>query len=640
MAAIVKGELRPEDAIPPPPETRFSRSSPAVANPAGGTRFPSIAPFRARMDKVIDSLIYNFQDRFKPLKDIQKRAGIVPEEEDAALAEERYSGTVRARIDEFEASMRDPLIKAIHESGVEYDDVEEYLHALHAPSRNAAMREINPTETELKDKVDRLSALRDSLANDADVAEYLKLRRELRQAEGDIEDGIADESLARAIQADIAQLRKVANVKGYMDALEELKALHLVKPFKGDNTALSGMSNAESAAVLAKIDANGTGKALERVSAIIDGITSKTRQIYIDSGLETPETIQKWNEKYEHYVPLHRDEVGGENNMPRIGQGFNIRGRESKRATGSNREVTDILAHVVAQYEAAVIRSEKTKVDQALFKFAQMHPDPALWTLDTAPMSRTVDKMSGLVVNRVDPTYKDRPEVLTLKIAGQEHTISFNEKNAEGMRLAASMKNLSSQQLGQVTQMVSRATRFLAAMNTTANPVFVARNFMRDIQTAYVNLTDTELAGKKREVFANVAPAIKGMWNMARGDKTSKWAVYAAEFKAEGGQTGWMEHYANIGARADALRKDLATLGPGRMNAARRTLQSWWDIISDANNAVENGVRLAAYVQARKDGLTEGKAAQLAKNLTVNFNDSRAAMARFKQKYRDAVAAD
>jgi hypothetical protein len=99
------------------PDIRFSRSSAAGASPAAPSRLPSIAPFQARMDKVIDSLIYNFQDRFKPLKDIQKRAGIVPEEEDAALAEERLSGTVRARIDEFKASMREPLIAAIHESG-------------------------------------------------------------------------------------------------------------------------------------------------------------------------------------------------------------------------------------------------------------------------------------------------------------------------------------------------------------------------------------------------------------------------------------------------------------------------------------------------------------------------------------------
>jgi hypothetical protein len=88
--------------------------------------------------------------------------------------------------------------------------------------------------------------------------------------------------------------------------------LRLVKPFRGDNTALSGMSNAE-------IDANGTRKALERVSAIIDAITSKTRQIFIDSGLETPETIEKWTEKYEHYVPLHRDEVGRDSGILEIG---------------------------------------------------------------------------------------------------------------------------------------------------------------------------------------------------------------------------------------------------------------------------------------------------------------------------------
>ena len=32
-------------------------------------------------------------------------------------------------------------------------------------------------------------------------------------------------------------------------------------------------------------------------------------------------------------------------------------------------------------------------------------------------------------------------------------------------------------------------------MNTTTNPVFLARNFMRDLGTAYVNLSDTEIAG-------------------------------------------------------------------------------------------------------------------------------------------------
>jgi hypothetical protein len=584
------------------------------------------APFSAakatvkdRLDKITDSLIYNFQDRFKPLKDIQKRSGPVAEDEDAALAEERYSGIVRARMDSFEDQMRDPLLKAIHDSGVPYEDVEKYLHALHAPSRNAAMKEINPTEAELKSQTSALEKQRDALAKDPDVKRFIELRRELRQAEADIEDGIADESLARGLKSDIAQIRKQQNVKDYAEALDKLKGLRLVKPFNGDNTALSGMSNKEAADIIAKADKDGTRAKLDKVSGIVDAITQRTRQIYVDSGLEKADTVDAWNRKYEHYVPLHRDEVGG-NAIPKVGQGFNIRGKESKRATGSTKAATDILAHVVAQHEAAIIRSEKTRVDRALFQFASTHPDTSLWTLDNAPMIRTVDPVTGFVVERVDPTYKNRPEVLTLKIDGEEHTVTFAEGNQEAMRLAASMKNMTSEQMGEVTQMVSRITRFLATMNTTANPVFVARNFLRDLQTAYVNLSDTAIAQKKAEVFRDIPAAIKGMWALSRGKKNSQWAKYAEEFKAAGGQTGWMDHYKDIGHRADALKKELAAMQPGKLNAARRTMKSWFEIVEDANNAVENGARLAAYVNARRSGLSEAKAAQLAKNLTVNFN--------------------
>ena len=231
-----------------------------------------------------------------------------------------------------------------------------------------------------------------------------------------------------------------------------------------------------------------------------------------------------------------------------------------------------------------------------------------------------VDPVSGLAVDRVDPLYKMRPNVLTFKIDGEEHTITFTESNPEAMRLATSMKNLGAEKLGEVTQMVGKFTRFLATMSTTANPVFIARNFMRDLQTSFVNLSDTELAGMKKQVFADVPKAIRGMWRMARGDKNSEWAKYATEFRNAGGQIGWMDHYKNIGERADKLKKQLETMGPGKLNFTKRQASAWWDIIEDANGAVENGVRLAAYVNARKAGISEGKAASIAKNLTVNFN--------------------
>jgi hypothetical protein len=94
-------------------------------------------------------------------------------------------------------------------------------------------------------------------------------------------------------------------------------------------------------------------------------------------------------------------------------------------------------------------------------------------------MVRTVNPVTGFVEEHIDPAYKQRQNVLTFKIDGEEHTITFNENNLEVMRLATSMKNLSSQQFRQVTQPAGKITRFLAMMNTTANPVFIARNFLR-----------------------------------------------------------------------------------------------------------------------------------------------------------------
>ncbi|WP_097067856.1 LPD3 domain-containing protein [Nitrosovibrio sp. Nv4] len=70
MVQIVKGEVRPDGC-----GHAFSRATTATAaNPANGA-----TPFHDRMDRIADTLIYNFQDRFKPPRDIQKRAALVPE---------------------------------------------------------------------------------------------------------------------------------------------------------------------------------------------------------------------------------------------------------------------------------------------------------------------------------------------------------------------------------------------------------------------------------------------------------------------------------------------------------------------------------------------------------------------------------
>ena len=58
----------------------------------------------------------------------------------------------------------------------------------------------------------------------------------------------------------------------------------------------------------------------------------------VESGQETQETIDLWNETYPFYVPLNREQE--QQAMPaglRTGSGTDVRGDFSKRATGSRK---------------------------------------------------------------------------------------------------------------------------------------------------------------------------------------------------------------------------------------------------------------------------------------------------------------
>lgn len=476
----------------------------------------------------LETKAFEYVDEFGPLQKWQKTLGKVPASQDASMAQQRYSGIVAARVEDFHDDMVNPLLEAIHASGIPYQEVEQYLYAKHAPSRNAEMERINPGQTNL-----------------------------------------------------------------------------------------SGMTNTEAAAIIRQAEQNGSKPALEEIAKQVYAITAKTRENLVAGGLMTPEERLAWEAKYKNYVPLHRDEV--RSSQPPLGKGFSIKGPESKRALGSEQEATNILAHTLAQHEASIVRVEKNKVSRAMFNLLSVHPDPAVGEVDSPDIKKVLDKSTGTVAFRVDPFYKNQPHVLALKIDGVEHTVSFNMKNVDAQRMAYAFKNLGGKELGEVTLLVGKFTRFLATMSTSANPVFLARNFLRDLQTAAVNLNDTPIKNKAK-VFANVPAAMRGFYAMSKDNLKSPWAKYAREFRDAGGQVGWLQQYKDIEDRAQHY-KDLVTgMRPGVLAASERTMKLWWSLVEDANAAVENAVRLSSYVTARQEGLSEAEAAMIAKNLTVNFN--------------------
>lgn len=404
----------------------------------------------------------------------------------------------------------------------------------------------------------------------------------------------------------------------------------------------SGMTDAAADAYFAKLGPEAR-KALDALAAKVDAMMAQTRDLYVDYELESRATVDGWGEMFKHYVPLMREDQEG---RPGVGQGISIKGRESKGRTGSSRKVVDILANIALQRERAIVRGEKNRVAQALVGLAQTNPNPEFWAVDQAKVDQVFNPKTGLVENRADPMWKNRPNALVAKIRDekgnvQEHAVVFNERDDRALRMAEALKNLDAAQLEGLWGASARVTRYFSAINTQYNPVFGIVNAMRDVQSAALGLQSTPLKGQQRKVLAGVLPALGGIFSdlhaRRKGNRAQgPWAALWDEFQNVGGQTGYRDLYRNSADRANAIRKvleptawmetkwgKLFTAGGTLkvpLSIAQKFAQPLFDLLSDYNEAIENGVRLSAYKAGLDQGMSKERAAALAKNLTVDFN--------------------
>lgn len=399
----------------------------------------------------------------------------------------------------------------------------------------------------------------------------------------------------------------------------------------------SGMTNAEAAKYLNSL--NGVRrKQLENAAKFVDKIIGGTRETIVNYGLESQETVDGWTAGFKHYIPLQREDKDGQMG---IGQGFSVKGKETKGRTGSTRKVVDILANVMMQRERAIVRGEKNRVAVALLGLAKDNPLPEFWQVDKVPTTRVLDKVTGLVRNQADPMYKSRDNAIVAKVNGQEHAILMNEDDPRAMRMAEALKNLDAAQLEGLLGATATATRYFAAVNTQYNPIFGVTNFVRDIQEAMLHLQSTPLAGQQARLFKNTFTAVGAVMKAERDGRkgnnaTGKWGVLWEDFQNTGGQTGFRDQFSSSADRGDAIKNALtpggwADTGLGKLFTAGGVLKvplevarkkaAWlFDLLSDYNTAMENGVRLSAYETGINAGMSKEQAAALAKGLTVNFN--------------------
>jgi hypothetical protein len=389
-------------------------------------------------------------------------------------------------------------------------------------------------------------------------------------------------------------------------------------------------------------------------------IVDKTQDMLVASGQEKQDTIDQWRNTYKNYVPLNRleEELNFTHGSHGTGSGYASSGASSRRAVGSLKTVGDILENIGLQRVRAINRAEDIKVGQALYGQLLKHPIPDFATvinpdvvknpkraeqelinlglnpqlatrLLAPPKKGTIDPRTGLANYGTDPAIRSADNVLPVRINGEDRYIVFNTGNEQAMRMVGALKNADSAVIPPFMRLLGKGTHWLSAVNTQYNPVFGAWNFMRDTQAGIVNLVSTPLKNSMSKVAGGTFPALKAIWAEERalrngGQATGPWADAYRLMKKSGGKLEFGQRIMDDEGKANLFAEQLKNLNAGNV---RQVANKMFHVLSDYNEAMENAVRLSTFKNALDlrtkeypNGMSPSKAAELASNITVNFN--------------------
>ncbi|HIE1976349.1 TPA: LPD38 domain-containing protein [Escherichia coli] len=401
----------------------------------------------------------------------------------------------------------------------------------------------------------------------------------------------------------------------------------------------SGMTNAEAAEIIQRVRNSGKQAQYDRLAGIVDDMLARRREIIREAGLEESGVVDAWQKAYRYYVPLKGQNVDGVVSLPRTGKGFTIGGRESRQAMGRASRAQSPSTQAIQDLSESLIRNRKNEVGNAFLKLVQDNPDKDYWQVFTDDRPDTM----RAIAERVDPeTGETRREVVerpvpmammadryfTTKKDGKTYYIKLHDP-----RLMRAMKNMGPETSNAVIRTLGKVNRFLATVNTSYNPEFLVSNFIRDVQTAVMNLkaeqgkSDGKLKGLDNlsalAVVKDSRSAMSAVYASLRGKtltgKGAQWQKVWKEFVEDGGKTGWF-NMGDLEGQQKEMDRLVSLAKGGWKGQSIGAWNSFLNLVENANGAVENALRLSAYKHARDAGLSRQQAASLAKNMTVNFN--------------------
>ncbi len=315
---------------------------------------------------------------------------------------------------------------------------------------------------------------------------------------------------------------------------------------------------------------------------------------------------------------------------------FGATGREDKRATGRaavNDYAENLTASLMAQNNNSIDRAERNKVGQSFARLLEgQEEQPDGTTAINASLKKEMEKIGLDVTNKTPVQRRDMgiksDNEFKYKENGTERVIFIKDP-----RIAKAMNGaLTPQQNNFLVRGMGKFNRFLSAVNTTYNPSFVIPNFFRDLETAGINMQEYDEKGMTAEVIKGTPSAVKGIAQLLGVpflDKNApnQWSDIYKEFVSAGGKnaTNQMSDVKDQIDNIGSILGDVADsgikqkLGLNKNQFAGKNIRSVMSVLDNANNAVENGVRVALYKALRDRGVSKIQAAQAARNVTVNF---------------------
>jgi len=388
-----------------------------------------------------------------------------------------------------------------------------------------------------------------------------------------------------------------------------------VEEGREDTEGLSGMTNEQAQEIIESMPKDKLAKYKEYAKRFREEVILPSIDELENSELINSELANTLRTKWKNYVPLMVEEfVSDKAKYP--SPKFSVRGKDIYKAKGSNfydnKSRVNPFISGIERYINYASRAEENRTFQSLVGLAEKINNPDILKVIRPKYEPVRDTDGNTVYVRRKFENEAGKNLVEGKIDGKPVLIEVVNKN-----LFDALEN-STISLNKVEQVLNAVNSYLRAVNTLMNPEFIVRNFVRDIQTAFINISAEDAKGMAAQMVKNVPSAIRGIIDNQRGNET-EWSKIYQELKDEGGDVSWLE--ANDLTK---IKKDIdASIKRYDKSSTKRNLIRALESIGGGWNtsmkATEMATRVAAYKTAIDKGYSKQKAASLAKNLTVNF---------------------